>query len=567
MIKYRILPYIVDEKTILNESMIEFSSFGIYKVQGKNGAGKTTLLNQLFFANKEYNNSMSYCIQNAEIVNIYMNVLSYLTVDDKSRRKEVIENLEKYNIDYILNWDIKKLSGGQTRFIQTLKYLFSQARIILLDEPFNDIDDNAVEILITIINDLATESILIIVDHHPYFQRLNYQEILIIEGDIIFKGPKESNGKMDSNIELLNSRRLRKKTSCIHQKLYIAFGILLLFTMYFFSTIFIYIKEENMVDTLNENYIYTIASSNIKIDEAMPLELYECMQSDVDVVQKYLCINKYKDIFAKDTKKIFLKNSPEIKYILELASNDLREYIDLPTKVMEEKYSEVMSIDDSIDMSKVYPLDESNYSIESTDTIIVGSDVSKDRVEQLEKEFSIEKNADINGVIFSFDENYYKKNSNNLSGYQIVSARIDNKSASEIRKEFGDNLIISNSNTKKVFEAIKNIQNQFNILQQILLTVVVLILFCILFLLNIRKVANEKLKIYYHFGYSKKELCQAYANNRNTIITIILILLLYLLLMLNDYAYKNEFTIVYIILLYIFFKVIRRNILKVVSKI
>jgi len=57
------------------------------------------------------------------------------------------------------------ISGGQKRLIHILRCFLNPAKIIILDEPLNDLDDDITKLLIAIIKKLQTEKTVIIISH------------------------------------------------------------------------------------------------------------------------------------------------------------------------------------------------------------------------------------------------------------------------------------------------------------------------------------------------------------------------------------------------------------------
>ena len=57
------------------------------------------------------------------------------------------------------------ISGGQKRLIHILRCFLNPAKIIILDEPLNDLDDDITKLLIVIIKKLQSEKTVIIISH------------------------------------------------------------------------------------------------------------------------------------------------------------------------------------------------------------------------------------------------------------------------------------------------------------------------------------------------------------------------------------------------------------------
>lgn len=62
-----------------------------------------------------------------------------------------------------------RLSGGQFQMLQTLACLCSPARVVLMDEPTNNLDGRALEALSDILHDLDSARAVLLVSHEKSF--------------------------------------------------------------------------------------------------------------------------------------------------------------------------------------------------------------------------------------------------------------------------------------------------------------------------------------------------------------------------------------------------------------
>ncbi len=133
---------------------------------GENGAGKTTLLNciidnkSVFSPNKKILlTQQSYtfnrtCEKNIEMVKKW----------NKSE-KSALEFLEMVDLVDKKDEIGKNLSGGQKKRLSLAMALATDAEIILLDEPFANIDAKNQKKLIDIIKELENKKTIVIVSH------------------------------------------------------------------------------------------------------------------------------------------------------------------------------------------------------------------------------------------------------------------------------------------------------------------------------------------------------------------------------------------------------------------
>jgi len=77
-----------------------------------------------------------------------------------TRRAEIFNHIEA-----IENQKIESLSGGNVRLLETLILLFSEAKFLLLDEPFTGLSPIMVENLLLVIKSESKNKGIIISDH------------------------------------------------------------------------------------------------------------------------------------------------------------------------------------------------------------------------------------------------------------------------------------------------------------------------------------------------------------------------------------------------------------------
>lgn len=135
-------------------------------ILGENGSGKTTLLSaiienenifseykKILLTQNTYTFNRS-CLKNIEMVlkwnNLDENALDYLKLVDLESKKDNIG---------------KKLSGGEKKRLAFAMALATKADIILLDEPFANVDKKNQTKLIEVIKSLKGKKTIILVSH------------------------------------------------------------------------------------------------------------------------------------------------------------------------------------------------------------------------------------------------------------------------------------------------------------------------------------------------------------------------------------------------------------------
>lgn len=148
----------------------------------------------------KYNNFISYAPNQVEIFN---DTVKYnISFEDKDVSKEMQMTYlnREINEDDILSHSNSNLSGGQQKRLMVARCLYSNAKLMLLDDPFNAIDiDMGIKIIDNIKNNYQN-SIVIIVN--------NQNEILKKMDKIIFLN--EKGYLFDTYDNLLNNEEFKK---------------------------------------------------------------------------------------------------------------------------------------------------------------------------------------------------------------------------------------------------------------------------------------------------------------------------------------------------------------------
>lgn len=179
------------------KSTLLASLSGIYNYQG---SIKLLGIELKDIKDLKYNNFISYAPNQVEIFN---DTVKYnISFEDKDVSKEMqMTYLDReINEDDILSHSNSNLSGGQQKRLMVARCLYSNAKLMLLDDPFNAIDiDMGIKIIDNIKNNYQN-SIVIIVN--------NQNEILKKMDKIIFLN--EKGYLFDTYDNLLNNEEFKK---------------------------------------------------------------------------------------------------------------------------------------------------------------------------------------------------------------------------------------------------------------------------------------------------------------------------------------------------------------------
>ncbi|MES2652097.1 MAG: ATP-binding cassette domain-containing protein [Bacteroidota bacterium] len=185
-------------RQVLSDVFISCKPGEIIGLLGRNGSGKSTLLKIIFGALKA--NQKFVKVDDKQIRSLYdnRNLIQYLPQDSFlpthiSIRKiiSIFCGLEQsallFEMELIkpfLHQKNNQLSGGERRLIEIFIMLYSKAKYVLLDEPFNGLAPLHIEIIKEQLRERATEKGFIITDHdYTNVLDLSTSIILLHEGE------------------------------------------------------------------------------------------------------------------------------------------------------------------------------------------------------------------------------------------------------------------------------------------------------------------------------------------------------------------------------------------------
>ncbi len=196
---------------------------------GPNGAGKTTafymtigLINpdsgKVFFRNREVTGlpvheralrGMGYLAQEPSVfrqMTVEENILCILEtlpLSPEERKNRLEELISELHLDKLINKRASSLSGGERRRLEITRALVTEPSLLLLDEPFANIDPIAVHDVKNMIHHLKNKGISVLITDH------NAREIFSIvdRSYLIRDGKVLMSGSVD---ELLSSAEARR---------------------------------------------------------------------------------------------------------------------------------------------------------------------------------------------------------------------------------------------------------------------------------------------------------------------------------------------------------------------
>jgi lipopolysaccharide export system ATP-binding protein len=203
-------------RPVVNGLSFKVNQGEIVGLLGPNGAGKTTAFymtvglirpdaGHVFFNHQDVTKSAMH--QRARMGMGYLaqepSVFRYLTVEEnilcileclplsRAERKERLEKLlQELHLEHLAKKKAIALSGGERRRLEITRALVTEPTLLMLDEPFANIDPISVQEVKQMISHLAQKNISILITDHnarEIFSIVN-RSYLVIEGKVLMSG-------------------------------------------------------------------------------------------------------------------------------------------------------------------------------------------------------------------------------------------------------------------------------------------------------------------------------------------------------------------------------------------
>lgn len=177
---------IINKNTVLENINLSFESGRIYGIDGINGSGKTMLMRAVcglvrltqgavFIDGKQIGKDMEFpesagvLIENPGLIEDYTGFMNLRTLADIKRitsDEEIREMLIKLKLDPDDKRKVKKYSLGMRQKVGIAEAFIDNPDIVILDEPFNALDEKSVEIVKQLIKEYINEDRIIIISCH-----------------------------------------------------------------------------------------------------------------------------------------------------------------------------------------------------------------------------------------------------------------------------------------------------------------------------------------------------------------------------------------------------------------
>ena len=176
----------IKENTVLDNVSYTFKSGFVYGLYGQNGSGKTMLLRaisglinldsgSIFIDGEKLHDKIEFppetgiVIENMELLpecSAKRNLQMLAKIKNIADEKDIRFSLERVGLDPDSDKKVKKFSLGMKQRLNIAQAIFENQKIILLDEPTNALDEEAVHLIYKIIREEKSRGATIIVATH-----------------------------------------------------------------------------------------------------------------------------------------------------------------------------------------------------------------------------------------------------------------------------------------------------------------------------------------------------------------------------------------------------------------
>lgn len=199
---------------------IRFEGNGIYGIVGSSGSGKSTLIKLILGLYSWNRGNIEIIVSGKQICNIcdIRDSISYVSQDLELLNTSILENLKlfnenittesainickKLNLDDTINQlpsgyndklnEKVNLSGGEKQRLCIARAILKNSPIYIFDEPTSSLDASSENIVCSIINELAQNSLVIFITHNISLLNQAKNIVMLDNGQVVYSGEYEN---------------------------------------------------------------------------------------------------------------------------------------------------------------------------------------------------------------------------------------------------------------------------------------------------------------------------------------------------------------------------------------
>lgn len=168
-----------DDRIILNDFSYTFDDSGLYAIVAESGKGKTTLLRIIAHLENYEKGSVkspkriAYSFQEYRLFE-QLNVLSNIELvafrkSGEENKQKILSCLQHLSLSDAAEMFPAELSGGMRQRVSLVRAFVCDAPLLLLDEPFKELDSTLIDSVVEIMQELAKTKTVIFTAHDSDF--------------------------------------------------------------------------------------------------------------------------------------------------------------------------------------------------------------------------------------------------------------------------------------------------------------------------------------------------------------------------------------------------------------
>lgn len=204
------------KRLVIRDVSLELSRGEVVALLGPNGSGKTTCFyaiaglvdaeaGQVLVDGRDVsalpmyrraNEGIGYLPQEMSIfrgLNVEDNILAILEISEAkraTRKRRLEELLAEFSIEHLRRAPALALSGGERRRVEIARCLAANPKYLLLDEPFAGVDPIAVAEIRSLVNDLKSRGLGVLITDHNVQETLGIVDraYILHDGKVLMSG-------------------------------------------------------------------------------------------------------------------------------------------------------------------------------------------------------------------------------------------------------------------------------------------------------------------------------------------------------------------------------------------